>query len=178
MFFFNLLFLSRGDSSDDERGRNKSGQDKHKSDKLKDKNREPFKMNMPKNQIKLTLKGSGSSKPSGSNNEVFEKPGEAEESKKSLKRKAEDSDAVRQQQKLASMKSKIDAISKSAEKIKSEKLADGDAKKSKAAKVAAAAGAAVNAANAADTKNRREELLKQLKAVEEAIHRKRSKLDK
>lgn len=173
---------SRGDSSDDERGRNKSGQDKHKSDKLKDKNREPFKMNMPKNQIKLTLKGSGSSKPSGSNNEVFEKPGEAEESKKSLKRKAEDSDAVRQQQKLASMKSKIDAISKSAEKIKSEKLADGDAKKSKAAKVAAAnaaaAGAAGNAANAADTKNRREELLKQLKAVEEAIHRKRSKLDK
>merc|ERR1712098_944340 len=144
----------------------------------KDKNREPFKMNMPKNQIKLTLKGSGSSKPSGSNNEVFEKPGEGEESKKSLKRKAEDSDAVRQQQKLASMKSKIDAISKSAEKIKSEKLADGDAKKSKAAKVAAAnaaaagaAGNAANAANAADTKNGREELLKQLKAVEEAIHR-------
>ena len=139
-------------------------------------------MNMPKNQIKLTLKGSGSSKPSGSNNEVFEKPGEAEESKKSLKRKAEDSDAVRQQQKLASLESKIDAISKSAEKSKSEKLADGDAKKSKAAKVAAAnaaaAGAAGNAANAADTKNRREELLKQLKAVEEAIHRKRSKLDK
>merc|ERR1719312_1407729 len=133
---------SRGDSSDDEGGRSKSGQDKHKSDKLKDKNREPFKMNMPKNQIKLTLKGSGSSKPSGSNNEVFEKPGEGEESKKSLKRKAEVSDADRQQQKLASMKSKIDAISKSAEKIKSEKLGDGDAKKSKAAKVAAAAAAA------------------------------------
>jgi len=174
---------SRGDSSDDEGGRNKSGQDKHKSDKLKDKNREPFKMNMPKNQIKLTLKGSGSSKPSGSNNEVFEKPGEGEESKKSLKRKAEISDADRQQQKLASMKSKIDAISKSAEKIKSEKLGDGDAKKSKAAKVAAAAAAAAAGpvpagADPADTKNRREELLKQLRAVEEAIHRKRSKLDK
>merc|ERR1711868_217202 len=99
-----------------------------------------------------------------------------EENKKSLKRKSDESSEVtRQQQKLASMKSKIDAISKSAEKIKSEKLADGDAKKSKAAKVAAAnaaaAGAAGNAANAADTKNRREELLKQLKAVEEAIHR-------
>lgn len=136
---------------------------------------------MPKNQIKLTLKGSGSSKPSGSNNEVFEKPGEGEESKKSLKRKAEISDADRQQQKLASMKSKIDAISKSAEKIKSEKLGDGDAKKSKAAKVAAAAAAAgpvPAGADPADTKNRREELLKQLRAVEEAIHRKRSKLDK
>merc|ERR1712117_670941 len=105
--------------------------------------------------------------------EVFEKPGEQEENRRSLKRKSED-DSSRQQQKLASMKSKIDAISKSAEKIKTEKL-DGD-KKSKAAKVAPAAAAA--AAGLPADKGRREELLKQLRAVEEAIHRKRSKLDK
>ena len=125
-------------------------------------------MNIPKNQ-KLSLSGSsaGASK-SSANNEVFEKPGSEEPVKKSLKRKADD-DAVKQQHKLASMKNKIDAISKSAEKIKSEK---GEDKKSKAAAALAAGD------GAADTKNRREELLKQLKAVEEAIHRKRSKLDK
>ena len=127
-------------------------------------------MNIPKNQLKLSLKGAGSSKSSG-NNEIFEKPGEEPQSKKSLKRKSDDNDAVRQQQKLASMKSKIDAISKSAEKIKTEKT--GDDKKAKLAALAAAEGG-----SAADTKNRREELLKQLRAVEEAIHRKRSKLDK
>ena len=136
--------FSRGDdSSDDERSRNKSGHKGEKSKDLDKKPREPFKMNIPKNQIKLSLKGSGSSKPSSStNNEVFEKPGAEEPSKKSLKRKSDDgSDSVsRQQQKLASMKSKIDAISKSAEKIKSEKIADGEgSKKSKMAKLAAAA---------------------------------------
>merc|ERR1719195_1579241 len=132
-------------------------------------------MNIPKNQIKLSLKGSGSSKPSSSNNEVFEKPGAEEPSKKSLKRKSDDgSDTSRQQQKLASMKSKIDAISKSAEKIKSEKAAD----KGKAAAKDAKDGGLAVPGSVADTKNRREELLKQLRAVEEAIHRKRSKLDK
>ena len=83
--------------------------------------KEPFKMNMPNPKIELTLKGSGSSKTSSANNEVFEKA--TEETKKSLKRKSDDNDAQRQQQKLASMKSKIDAISKSAEKIK--KKSDG-----------------------------------------------------
>ena len=75
------------------------------------------------------------------------------------------------------MKSKIDAISKSAEKIKSEKVADdspADAKKLKGSKEETADEGLAGA----DTKNRREELLKQLRAVEKAIHKKRSKLDK
>ena len=157
--------FSRGDDSSDDERRKSQDSKTEKSNKP----REKFKMNIPKNQ-KLSLSGSsaGASK-SSANNEVFEKPGSEEPVKKSLKRKADD-DAVKQQHKLASMKNKIDAISKSAEKIKSEK---GDDKKSKAAAAALAAGD-----GAADTKNRREELLKQLKAVEEAIHRKRSKLDK
>ena len=132
-------------------------------------------MNMPNQKIKLTLKGSGSNKTSSSNNEVFEKA--TEETKKSLKRKSDDNDAQRQQQKLASMKSKIDAISKSAEKIKTEKALDKGKAAAKDAKDAKDAGLAVPG-SVADTKNRREELLKQLRAVEEAIHRKRSKLDK
>ena len=132
-------------------------------------------MNMPNQKIKLTLKGSGSNKTSSSNNEVFEKA--TEETKKSLKRKSDDNDAQRQQQKLASMKSKIDAISKSAEKIKTEKAADKGKAAAKDANDAKDAGLTVPG-SVADTKNRREELLKQLRAVEEAIHRKRSKLDK
>ena len=144
-----------------------------RSKELRADRKEPFKMNMPNQKIKLTLKGSGSSKTSSANNEVFEKA--TEETKKSLKRKSDDNDAQRQQQKLASMKSKIDAISKSAEKIKTEK--DKGKAAAKDAKDAKDAGLAVPG-SVADTKNRREELLKQLRAVEEAIHRKRSKLDK
>ena len=130
-------------------------------------------MNMPNNQLKLNLKGSGSGKIA--ENEVFEKATGEEPAKKSLKRKLEDHDSLRQQQKLASMKSKIDAISKSADKIKTEK--SGDEIKKKLLKAAAAAGVGVGDEGGADAKNRREELLKQLRAVEEAIHRKRSKLD-
>ena len=130
-------------------------------------------MNMPNNQLKLNLKGSGSSKTA--DNEIFEKATGDDPPKKSLKRKLEDSDPARQQQKLASMKSKIDAISKSADKIKTEK--SGDEMKKKLLKAAAAAGVG-GADEGADAKGRREELLKQLRAVEEAIHRKRSKLDK
>ena len=168
--------FSRGDSSDEERIRNKSGgpgsSRGEKSKELAAK-REKFKMNMPNNQLKLNLKGSGSSKTA--DNEIFEKATGEEPPKKSLKRKLEDSDSAKQQQKLASMKSKIDAISKSADKIKTEK--SGDEMKKKLLKAAAAAG--VGAADeGAEAKGRREELLKQLRAVEEAIHRKRSKLDK
>ena len=99
-----------------------------------------------------------------------------EENKKSLKRKSEEStEVLRQQQKLASMKSKIDAISKSTEKNKSEKVSGEnplDVKKFKESKDE------LDEEGGADTKNRREELLKQLRAVEKAIHKKRSKLDK
>ena len=171
-----FFFFSRGDSSDEERSRNKSGgpgsSRGEKSKELAAK-REKFKMNMPNNQLKLNLKGSGSSKTA--DNEIFEKATGEEPPKKSLKRKLEDSDSAKQQQKLASMKSKIDAISKSADKIKTEK--SGDEMKKKLLKAAAAAGLGA-ADEGAEAKGRREELLKQLKAVEEAIHRKRSKLDK
>ena len=172
-----LSSFSRGDSSDDERSRNKSGgpgsSRGEKSKELAAK-REKFKMNMPNNQLKLNLKGSGSSKTA--DNEIFEKATGDEPPKKSLKRKLEDSDpAARQQQKLASMKSKIDAISKSADKIKTEK--SGDEMKKKLLKAASAAGVGAGD-ESADAKGRREELLKQLRAVEEAIHKKRSKLDK
>ena len=95
---------------------------------------------------------------------MFEKA--TEETKKSLKRKSDDNDALRQQQKLASMKSKIDAISKSAEKIKTEKAAD----KGKAAAKDAKDGGLAVPGSVADTKNRREELLKQLRAVEGPDH--------
>ena len=172
----NLFSLSRGDSSDEERSRNKSGgpgsSRGEKSKELAAK-REKFKMNMPNNQLKLNLKGSGSSKIA--DNEIFEKATGEEPPKKSLKRKLEDSDSAKQQQKLASMKSKIDAISKSADKIKTEK--SGDEMKKKLLKAAAAAGVGAGD-EGAEAKGRREELLKQLRAVEEAIHRKRSKLDK
>ena len=179
-----MLYFSRDESSEDEGDRGKSGQDtksERNKDVKKDKPREPFKMNIPKNQIKLSLKGAGSSKPTA-NSAVLEKLGvtkdDFEENKKSLKRKSDEStEAFRQQQKLASMKSKIDAISKSAEKIKSERVTDdnpADAKKLKGSKDEDGE----EGLTGADTKNRREELLKQLRAVEKAIHKKRSKLDK
>ena len=177
-----MCFYSRDESSEDEGDRGKAGQTskgERSKDVKQDKPREPFKMNIPKNQIKLTLKGSSSSKPTA-NSAVLEKLGvtkdDFEENKKSLKRKPEEStDVMRQQQKLASMKSKIDAISKSAEKIKSEKVSGENPVEAKKFKGDAEE---VDEEGGADTKNRREELLKQLRAVEKAIHKKRSKLDK
>ena len=176
------MFYSRDESSEDEADRGKAGQaskGERSKDVKQDKPREPFKMNIPKNQIKLTLKGASSSKPTA-NSAVLEKLGvtkdDFEENKKSLKRKPEEStDVMRQQQKLASMKSKIDAISKSAEKIKSEKVSGENPVEAKKFKGDAEDG---DEEGGADTKNRREELLKQLRAVEKAIHKKRSKLDK
>jgi len=175
---------SRDDSSEDEGDKSKSGQEnkgERSKDVKKDKPREPFKMNISKNQIKLSLKGAGSSKPTA-NSAVLEKLGvtkdDFEEKRKSVKRKSDEStEAIRQQQKLASMKSKIDAISKSAEKIKSEKVPDDNPADNKKMKVGNEETVEEGLAGA-DTKNRREELLKQLRAVEKAIHKKRSKLDK
>ena len=177
------MFYSRDESSEDEADRGKAGptsKGERNKDVKQDKPREPFKMNIPKNQIKLTLKGSSSSKPTA-NSAVLEKLGvtkdDFEENKKSLKRKPEEGpDVMRQQQKLASMKSKIDAISKSAEKIKSEKVSGENPVEAKKFKGDAEGDG--DEEGGADTKNRREELLKQLRAVEKAIHKKRSKLDK
>jgi len=148
------------------------------------KPKEPFKMSLPKNQIKLTLKTAHSAKPA--NATVLEKLGmtndDLAETKKAMKRKAEtEHTEAAKQQKIANLelmetlkrrlKSKVDAASLSE---KGEELAAGedgvldpDGKKGKKA-----------VAGGGDAKSRREELLKQLKAVEDAIHRKRTKLEK
>jgi len=155
------------------------------------KPKEPFKMSLPKNQIKLTLKTAHSAKPA--NQTVLEKLGmtndDLAEAKKDMKRKAEtEHTEAAKQQKIANLelmetlkrklKSKFDASSKVVEKADKagEEVAaagdglveTGDGKKVKGKFVA----------GGGDAKSRREELLKQLKAVEDAIHRKRTKLEK
>jgi len=155
------------------------------------KPKEPFKMSLPKNQIKLTLKTAHSAKPA--NQTVLEKLGmtndDLAETKKAMKRKAESEHTeAAKQQKIANLelmetlkrklKSKFDASNKAVEKA------------AKAGEEAAAAGDGLvdtadgkkvkgkAVAGGGDAKSRREELLKQLKAVEDAIHRKRTKLEK
>lgn len=155
------------------------------------KPKEPFKMSLPKNQIKLTLKTAHSAKPA--NQTVLEKLGmtndDLAETKKAMKRKAEaEHTEAAKQQKIANLelmetlkrklKSKFDASNKAVEKA------------AKAGEEAAAAGDGLvdtadgkkvkgkAVAGGGDAKSRREELLKQLKAVEDAIHRKRTKLEK
>jgi len=159
------------------------------------KPKEPFKMSLPKNQIKLTLKTAHSAKPA--NQTVLEKLGmtndDLAETKKAMKRKAEtEHTEAAKQQKIANLelmetlkrrlKSKVDATNKPADKAKpGEEPAEGDVD---AADADASAdpddkkGKAKAVAGGADAKSRREELLKQLKAVEDAIHRKRTKLEK
>jgi len=149
------------------------------------KPKEPFKMSLPKNQIKLTLKTAHSAKPA--NQTVLEKLGmtndDLAETKKALKRKAEtEHTEAAKQQKIANLelmetlkrrlKSKYDAENNAGEKG-DDAAADGEdavAEGKKGKKGVAEGGA--------DAKSRREELLKQLKAVEDAIHRKRTKLEK
>jgi len=149
------------------------------------KPKEPFKMSLPKNQIKLTLKTAHSAKPA--NQTVLEKLGmtndDLAETKKAMKRKAEtEHTEAAKQQKIANLelmetlkrrlKSKVAATNEPDEK--GDELAVGedgiiDPEDAKKGKKAGAGG---------DAKSRREELLKQLKAVEDAIHRKRTKLEK
>jgi len=153
------------------------------------KPKEPFKMNLPKNQIKLTLKAPSSTKPV--NQTVLEKLGmtndDLAESKKAMKRKADlEQTEAGKKQKIANLelmealkerlKSKVELTSKikPADKPKlpnEEETADPEGEADKDPKKAKAK------AGGGDAKGRREELLKQLKAVEDAIHRKRTKLD-
>lgn len=145
------------------------------------KPKEPFKMSLPKSQIKLTLKSAHTAKPA--NQTVLEKLGmtndDLAENKKTLKRKAEleSTDASKQKQmnlelmetlkqKLKSKMASNTNNDKPAEKAEGED--DGNSAEVKKGKKA----------GGGDAKSRREELLKQLKAVEDAIHRKRTKLEK
>lgn len=149
------------------------------------KPKEPFKMSLPKNPIKLTLKTAHTAKPS--NQTVLEKLGmtndDLAETKKALKRKAEtEHTEAAKQQKIANLelmetlkrrlKSKVDAANNAGEKgddvTAPSEEGGGDVDGTKKGKKA----------GGGDAKSRREELLKQLKAVEDAIHRKRTKLEK
>jgi len=149
------------------------------------KPKEPFKMSLPKNQIKLTLKTAHTAKPA--NQTVLEKLGmtndDLAETKKALKRKAEtEHTEAAKQQKIANLelmetlkrrlKSKVDAANNAGEKG-DDITAPGEDGSTDAEGVKKG-----KKAGGGDAKSRREELLKQLKAVEDAIHRKRTKLEK
>jgi len=150
------------------------------------KPKEPFKMSIPKNQIKMTLKQSSlTAKPA--NPTVLDKLGmtndDLAETKKAMKRKAENEHTeAAKKEKLANLelmetlkrklKSKFEAADKPVA-AGEELAAAGDTPADPTGK-----GKAKAVAGGADAKTRREELLKQLKAVEDAIHRKRTKLEK
>lgn len=153
---------------------------------------EPFKMSLPKNKIKLTLAtAKTTAKP---NSAVLEKLGmtneDMAEAKKAMKRKQE------LEKTEASKKAKIDSMTlmetlkeRLKNKVEAGKSKATEADKSKvnpAIPVALLApgmvakgkeGKKTKTKEGPDAKGRREELLKQLKAVEDAIHRKRTKLD-
>jgi len=154
----------------------------------------PFKMSIPKNQIKLTLKTAHTTKPA--NQTVLEKLGmtndDLAEAKKAMKRKAdlEHTEAAKKQ-KIKNMelmealkerlKHKVEASTKGkpAETppilptVETPEVPD----ESEDGKLIDPKKVAKPKAGGGDAKGRREELLKQLKAVEDAIHRKRTKLD-
>lgn len=154
------------------------------------KQKEPFKMNLPKNQIKLTLK-TATGKPA--NTQVLDKLGTNKDDLECerKKRKLEDPshpDSIKlkkleNQELMETLKQRLktnleakqakqaEAKSFKAKKLQevmdNEKKVDNKEKKKKT----------VGGAGEGKTR-RKEELLKQLKAVEEAIHRKRTKLEK
>eukprot|EP00088_Acartia_fossae_P045583 TRINITY_DN490_c0_g1_i12.p1 TRINITY_DN490_c0_g1~~TRINITY_DN490_c0_g1_i12.p1 ORF type:complete len:651 (-),score=207.97 TRINITY_DN490_c0_g1_i12:338-2290(-) len=163
--------------------------------------REPVKLNLPKNQSKVALK-TPSGKPS--NQEVLEKLGtrsedlpENERRKRKLEQNPDHPDSIKQrklenEELMETLKQRLksnleakqakeaEAKSAKAKKQSSDIMAadkKADKKKKGAAGGAAAPGGAAPGSGDAKAK-RKEELLKQLKAVEEAIHRKRTKLEK
>jgi len=182
-----------------EQGRAKEAKERQATDKAKTS--EPFKMSLPKSKIKLTLAtAKTTTKP---NSAVLEKLGmtneEMLEAKKAQKRKLEleKAEAASSAKKAKTegsgvalidtlkerLKNKIEASNKAkaANAEKSKPKSDGDNAPAVAEEAASKAkeGKKVKggAKEGADTKGRREELLKQLRAVEDAIHRKRTKLD-
>jgi len=164
---------------------------------LSSKPKEPFKMNIsvPKNQIKLTLKTSHTAKPANqtvleklgmTNEDLVEaqkvlkrKPGEETAPKTTLKRKppgqeSTDSPKKKKPNPDNAEKKKVPAPTPTVETPSPTKLVKpkvGEAVDKLKAKEK-------KAKSATDAQGRREELLKQLKAVEDAITRKRTKLEK
>jgi len=177
--------LTKKDSKPGLSGGSKNSKDAKADSSGLRKPKEPFKMSLPKNPIKLTLKTAHPAKPA--NQTVLEKLGmtndDLAETKKALKRKAEtEHTEAAKQQKIANLelmetlkrrlKSKVDAANNAGEKGDDATApgedGSGDPDGTKKGKKA----------GGGDAKSRREELLKQLKAVEDAIHRKRTKLEK
>merc|ERR1711971_215560 len=189
-----------GRSATASKDQNRSG-DKASSNKPS----EPFKMSLHKNKIKLTLTtAKTTTKP---NSAVLEKLGMTNEDLAEQRRAAKRKQELEKVEAAAAAKraKQADGGGKQAdggtyliETLKERLKNKVEAGKAKAAAAAAkmelAAPAPVPAAPAAaespvkaskkvkskegpDSKGRREELLKQLKAVEDAIHRKRTKLD-
>lgn len=151
------------------------------------KSKEPFKMALPKNQIKMTLK-TVSGKPA--NQTVLDKLGTAKEDldSEARKRKLEDPTApesikqrkLENQELMETLKQRL----KTNLEVKQAKEAEARLQKEKKLQEVIANEKKVDkkkkvVGGGGDAKTRRkEELLKQLKAVEDAIHRKRTKLDK
>jgi len=166
------------------------------------KPKEPFKMNIsvPKNQIKLTLKTSHTAKPA--NQTVLEKLGmtnedlvEAQKGVKkpgepTLKRKTtgqENTDSPKKKKlnvESAEKKKGVTTVdpsntSKLVKPVKvPEQPVDKDKLKAKVIEKEKEKEKVKKQKSASDAQGRREELLKQLKAVEDAITRKRTKLEK
>jgi len=183
---------AKGDRGEQTKSANKERTSKHDSGKSRDP-KEPFKMAIPKNQIKLTLKTT-SGKPA--NQTVLEKLGtNKEDINESRKRKLEDPnhpDAIRQkklenQELMETLKQRLktnlenkqikEAEAKLLKNKKLQEVIDNEKKPSKGGVVGGDKKKPAAAPGEAKTR-RKEELLKQLKAVEDAIHRKRTKLDK
>lgn len=151
--------------------------------------KEPFKMNLPKNAIKLTLK-TATGRPA--NQTVLDKLGTNKEDLDSekRKRKLEDpnsAESVKQrklenQELMETLKQRLKTNLEAKQAAKEKKLAEVMANEKKATekdkKKKAGAGAGSSSSTTEGKARRKEELLKQLKAVEEAIHRKRTKLEK
>ena len=199
-----------GDNAGRREGRSGAGSKDQKGERSGEKAKpsEPFKMNMPKNKIKMTLAtAKTTAKP---NSAVLEKLGMTTEEQAEARRAAKRKQELEKVEMAAAAKraKQADAGGKQAdggtylietlkERLKN-KVEAGKAKAASAAaseKVKAKSEAAVPGPVSApatespvkakkvkskegpDSKGRREELLKQLKAVEDAIHRKRTKLD-
>jgi len=199
-----------GDNAGRREGRSGAGSKDQKGERSGEKAKpsEPFKMNMPKNKIKMTLAtAKTTAKP---NSAVLEKLGMTTEEQAEARRAAKRKQELEKVEMAAAAKraKQADAGGKQAdggtylietlkERLKN-KVEAGKAKAASAAaseKVKAKSEAAVpgpvpapatespvkakkvKSKEGPDSKGRREELLKQLKAVEDAIHRKRTKLD-
>lgn len=189
---------AKGDRGEQTKSANKDRATKQDAPAGKSRDpKEPFKMAIPKNQIKLTLKTT-SGKPA--NQTVLDKLGtNKEDLNENRKRKHEDPthpDAVRQkklenEELMETLKQRLktnlenkqikEAEAKIIKNKKLQEVMDNEKRASKSGGGGVGAGGDKKkpAGAGGDAKTRRkEELLKQLKAVEDAIHRKRTKLDK